>query len=161
NPQDIGWTRKWIEVVWYDPARRGEALAVARSLLIKDQGDIETRVLLAQLLALDPRTSAEAVTEYEKVLLRAPQNIQALTGRAALAIWNVDLENAYRFLQMALQADPTNKIIAEQLESIKGGAEALNHSRLQLFIPIALTIIFVSVGVGYSARELTFKVYLV
>src|SRR5262249_55733230 len=33
DPQDTGWTREWIEVVWHDPARRGEALAEARSIL--------------------------------------------------------------------------------------------------------------------------------
>jgi tetratricopeptide (TPR) repeat protein len=232
DPQDIGWTRKWIEVVWHDPDRRGEALAEARSLLINDQDDIEMRLLLAnllsresqtwpeavteydnilerapqnvhaligrarlaiwagkldnarreivvsglraslgeddigtrlligQLLSLDPQTSAEAVTEYEKVLERAPKNVQALTGRARLAIWAADLENAYRFLQMALAIDPTNTVIAEQIESIKPAAKELNHSRMQLFVPLALTIIFLSVGVGYSTRELTGKLHL-
>jgi tetratricopeptide (TPR) repeat protein len=232
DPQDIGWTRKWIEVVWHDPDRRGEALAEARSLLISGQDnietrllvanllsresqtwpeavteydnvierapqnvhaligrarlaiwagkldnarreivvsglraslgedDIETRLLIGQLLSLDPQTSAEAVTEYEKVLERAPKNVQALTGRARLAVWAGDLENAYRFLQMALAIDPTNPVIAEQIESIKRAAKELNHSRMQLFVPLALTIIFLSVGVGYSTRELTGKLHL-
>lgn len=304
DPQDIGWTRKWIEVVWHDPARRGEALAVARSLLINNEDDIETRLLLAELLSRDPRTRAEAVTEYEKVLQRAPQNVQALigrahlaiwtghvddaqrevlisglrkvlgeddiekrlllaqllsldrqtwaeaiteyekvlkrvpqnvqaligrahlaiwtghiddpqrealvsglrkllgvddietrlliaqllsldsqgsaeavseyekvlerapnnlqalTGRARLAIWAGDLDNGYRFLQMALAVDPTNTIIIEQIESIKRAAKELSHSRMQLFVPIALTIIVLSIGIGYSTRELTRKSYL-
>jgi tetratricopeptide (TPR) repeat protein len=231
-PQDIGWTRKWIEVVWQDPARRGEASAVARTLLINDEDDIETRLLLAELLSRDPQTWAEAVTEYEKVLKRAPQNVQALigrahlaiwtghlhdaqreslvsglrkllgeedietrlliarllsldpqmaaeavseyekvlervpnnlqalTGRARLAIWAGDLDNGYRFLQMALAVDPTNTIIAQQSESIKHAAKELSHSRMQLFVPLALIIIFLSIGIGYSTPELTRKVYL-
>jgi tetratricopeptide (TPR) repeat protein len=232
DPQDIGWTRTWIEIVWHDPARRGEALATARSLLSKDEDDtktrlllanllsrdsqtlaeavieydkvlelapqnaqaligrarlaiwtgrlekaqrkilvsglrkligeddIETRLLLAQLLSLNSQTWAEAVTEYENVLERAPQNVPALMGRARLAIWTGDLDQAYRFLQMALTADPTNTAIRAQIESIKRAAKELRHSRIQLFIPIALIIIFLSIGIGYSTRELTRKVYL-
>jgi tetratricopeptide (TPR) repeat protein len=232
DPQDIGWTRKWIEVVWHDPDRRGEALAESRSLLNKDEDDIETRLLLAellsresqtwaeavteydnvlerapqnvhaligrtrlaiwtghlddaqreilvsslrkllgeddietrlliaQLLSLNPQTSAEAVSEYEKVLERVPNNLQALTGRARLAIWAGDLDNGYRFLQTALAVDPTNTVIAEQIESIKRVAKELNHSRMQLFGPLALIIIFLSIGIGYSTPELTRKVYL-
>jgi cytochrome c-type biogenesis protein CcmH/NrfG len=195
DPQDIGRTRKWIEVVWHDPARRGEALAVARSLLINDENDIETRLLLAELLSRDPRTWAEAATEYEKVLKghennietrlllaellsldpqtsteaasefekvleRVPNNLQALTGRARLAIWAGDVENGYRFLQMALAVDPTNTVIAEQIESIKSAAKELSHSRMQLFVPLALAMIFLSVSMGYSIRELASKLYL-
>jgi tetratricopeptide (TPR) repeat protein len=160
DPEDIGWTRKWIEVVWHDTARRGEALAAARSVLIKDEDDIETRLLLAQLLSRDPRTWAEAVTEYGKVLERMPNNLQALTGRAHLAIWAGDLDNGYRFLQMALAIDPTNTLIAEQIESIKAAAKELSHSRMQLLVPLALTMIFLSIGIGYSTRELTGKLYL-
>jgi tetratricopeptide (TPR) repeat protein len=305
DPQDIGWTRKWIEVVWHDPDRRGEALAEARSLLINDEDDVETRLLLAgllsrdrqtwaeaateyekvlkrapqnlqaligrahlaiwtghldddaqreslvsglrkvlgeddiekrlllaqllsldrqtwaeavteyekvlqrapqnvqalieranlaiwtghiddvqreslvsglrklpgvddvetrlliaQLLSLDPRASAEAVSEYENVLERVPNNVQALTGRARLAIWAGDLDNAYRFLQLARAVDPTSTVVAEQIESIKRAAKELSHSRMQLFVPLALTIIFLSIGVGYSTRELTGKSYL-
>ncbi len=160
DPQDIGWTRKWIEVVWQDAARRGEALEMARSLLVNDEDDTETRLLLAELLSRDPRTLAEAVTEYEKILERVPNNLQALTGRARLAIWADDLDNGYRFLQMALAVDPTNTVIAEQIESIKRAAKELSHSRLQLFVPLALTIIFVSLSIGYSIREFTCKLYL-
>jgi tetratricopeptide (TPR) repeat protein len=232
DPQDIAWTRKWIEVVWQDTARRGEALAVARSLLINDEDnietrlllaellsrdprtwaeaaseyekvlkrapqnvqaligrahlaiwaghlddaqrenlvsglrkllgedDIETRLLIAQLLSLDPHTSAEAVSEYEKVLERVPNNLQALTGRARLAIWAGDLDNGYRFLQMAIAVDPTNTVIAEQIESIKRAAKELSHSRMQLFVLLALIIVFLPIGVGYSTPELTRKVYL-
>src|SRR5262249_45315833 len=50
GPEDFGGTRKWIEVVWQDAARRGEALTVARWLLINDEDDIETRLLLAESL---------------------------------------------------------------------------------------------------------------
>jgi tetratricopeptide (TPR) repeat protein len=232
DPADIRWTRKWIEVVWHDPDRRSEALAEARSLLINDEDDIETRLLLAellsrdprtsaeavseyekilkrapqnaqaligrarlaiwtghiddaqrqilvlglrkllgendietqlliaQLLSLDPQTSAEAVSEYEKILKRAPQNVQALTGRARLAIWAGDLDNGYRFLQMALAVDPTNTVIAEQIESTKRAAKEVSHSRMQLFVPLALAITFLSVSIGYSMRELTWKLYL-
>jgi tetratricopeptide (TPR) repeat protein len=232
DPQDTGWTRKWIEVVWHDPARRAEALAEARSLLIKNEDDIETRLLLAellsrdrgtwaeavteyekvlkgapqnvqaligrahvaiwtghlddaqreilvpglralfgeddiearlliaQLLSLEPQTSTEAVTEYDKVLERAPRNLQALTGRAHLAIWAGDLDTGYRLLQMALVVDPTNAVIAEQVGSIKRAAEELSRSRMQLFVPLALIMIFLSIGIGYSSRSLSFKVYL-
>jgi hypothetical protein len=112
------------------------------------------------LLSLNPQTSAEAVSEYEKVLERVPNNLQALTGRARLAIWAGDLDNGYRFLQTALAVDPTNTVIAEQIESIKRTAKELNHSRMQLFGPLALIIIFLSIGIGYSTPELTRKVYL-
>jgi hypothetical protein len=122
--------------------------------------DVETRLLIAQLLSLDPRASAEAVSEYENVLERVPNNVQALTGRARLAIWAGDLDNAYRFLQLARAVDPTSTVVAEQIESIKRAAKELSHSRMQLFVPLALTIIFLSIGVGYSTRELTGKSYL-
>lgn len=160
DPQDIGWTRKWIEVVWHDPARRGEALAEARSLLIKDEDDIETRLLLAELLSRDSQTWAEAITEYEKVLEMAPQNVEALTGRARLAIWTGDLDNARHFLQMALAVDPTSTVIAQQIQSIESAAEQLSQARMPLIVPLILAIIFLSIGIGYSARELTPKVYL-
>jgi tetratricopeptide (TPR) repeat protein len=160
DPEDTGWTRKWIEVVWHDPARRGEALAEARSLLIKDEDDVETRLLLAQLLSRDSQTWAEAATEYEKVLKRTPQNVEALTERANLAIWIGDLDHARRFLQLALAVDPTNTAIAEQIQRIESAAEQLSRSRMQLIVPLALVIIFLSTGIGYSARELTLKVYM-
>jgi tetratricopeptide (TPR) repeat protein len=232
DPEDTVWTRKWIEVISHDPARRAEALAEARSFLIKNENDIETRLLfadllsrdrgmwaeavteydkilertpqnlqaligrahlaiwtghldkarsdilisclrgvvseddvetqllIAQLLSLDPQKSAQAVTEYEKVLAKRPDNVQALTGRAHLAIWAGDLDNASRFLQTALAVDPTNAVVAEQIESIKHAAEELSHSRMPLFAPLALIIIFLSIGIGYSTRELTYKVYL-
>jgi tetratricopeptide (TPR) repeat protein len=160
DPEDTGWTRKWIEVVWHDPARRGEALAEARSLLIKDEDDIETRLLLAELLSRDSQTWAEAATEYEKVLKKAPQNVQALTERANLAIWIGDLDHARRFLQLALAVDPTNTVIAEQIQRIESTAEQLSHSRIELIVPLALVLIFLSTGIGYSARELTLKAHL-
>jgi tetratricopeptide (TPR) repeat protein len=211
DPQDIGWTRKWIEVVWHDPDRRGEALAEARSLLINDKDDIETRLLLANLLSRESQTWVEADTEYDNVLERAPQNVDALIGRARLAIWTGDLDKAYRFLQtalavdatntiiteqiesikratkelshaligrarlamrtgdldkayrflqMALAVDPTNTIITEQIESINRATKELSHARMQLFVPLALIIIFLSIGIGYSIPELTRKVYV-
>jgi hypothetical protein len=232
DPQDIGWTRKWIEVVWQDTTRRGEALAMARLLLNKDEDDIETRLLLAELLSSGARTQAEAATEYEKVLERSPQNlqsligrahlaiwtghlddtqrdvlvsrlrnlvggddietrlliaqllslfsqtssqavteydkilerapnnVQALTGRARLAIWAGDLDNGYRLLQMAHAVDPTNSVVSQQIESVAIGAKELSHSRMQLFVPLAMILVFISVGIGYSIRELTWKVYL-
>jgi tetratricopeptide (TPR) repeat protein len=232
DPQDTGWTRKWIEVVWHDPARRAEALAEARSLLNKNEDDIETRLLfadllsldremwaeavteyekvlertpqnvraligrahlaiwtghlegaqreilvsglrgllrgnniearllIAQLLSLDPQTSAEAVAEYDKVLRSNPRNLQALTGRANLAIWAGDLDDGYRFLQMALAVDPTNRVVAEQIESIERAAKELSRSRMQLLVPLALMMIFLSIGIGYSTRHLTSKMYL-
>jgi len=160
DPQDIGWTRRWIEVVWHDPDRRGDALAEARSLLIKDEGDIETRLLLAELLSRESQMWAEAVREYDNVLERSPQNVQALIGRARLAVWTGDLDKAYRFLQMAFAVDPTDTIITQQIESIKRAAKELSHSRMQLFVPLALIIIFLSIGIGYSTPELTRKVYL-
>jgi tetratricopeptide (TPR) repeat protein len=160
DPEDIGWRMKWIEVVWHDPARRGEALAAVRSLLIKDGDDIKTRLLLANLLSRDSQTWAEAITEYEIVLERAPQNVEALTGRARLGILTGDLVNARRFLQMALAADPTSTVIAEQIQSIESAAEQLSQSRMQLIVPLILAIVFLSIGIGYSTRELTPKVYL-
>jgi tetratricopeptide (TPR) repeat protein len=232
DPQDTGWTRKWIEVVWHDPARRAEALAETRSLLIKNEDDIETRflfaellsrdrgtwaeavneyekvlerapqnvraligrahlaiwaghldkpqreilvsglrgipgaddietrLLIAQLLSLDPQMSAEAVSEYQKVLERAPHNVQALTGRARLAMWAGDLDQAYHLLQMARALDPTDAAITERAENIKYAAKELRYSRMQLLVPLALILIFMSIGIGYSTRELTRRVYL-
>jgi len=160
DPQDIGWTRKWIEVVWHDPDRRAEALAEARSLLINDEDDIETRLLLASLLSRESQTWAGAITEYDNVLERAPQNVNALIERARLATWTGNLDKAYRFLQMALAVDPTNTIIVEQVEGIKHAAKELTHSRMQLFVPFALILILLSIGTGYSTPELTRKIYL-
>jgi tetratricopeptide (TPR) repeat protein len=160
DPQDIGWTRQWINVIWHDPDRRGEALAEARSLLTNDENDIDTRLLLASLLSRESQTWAKAITEYDNVLERAPQNVNALIGRARLATWTGDLDKAYRFLQMALAVDRSNTIVTEQIESIKDAAKELSHSRMQLFGPLALTIIFLSVSIGYSMRELSCKLYL-
>jgi tetratricopeptide (TPR) repeat protein len=160
DPQDIKWTRKWIEIVWQDTARRGEALAMARLLLSKDEDDIETRLLLAELLSRSGETRAEAGTEYEKVLERSPQNVQALSKRALLAISAGDLDNGYRFLQKAHAVDPTNTVVAKQMESVAVGAKELSHSRMQVFVPLALALVFVSVGIGYSIREITGKVCL-
>jgi len=160
DPQDIGWIRKWIEVVWHDTGRRGEALAQARSLLINDEHDIETRLLLANLLSRESQMWAEAIAEYDNVIERTPQNIHALMGRARLATLTGDLDKAYRFLRVALAVDPTNTIITEQMESIKRAANELSHSRMQLFIPLALTMVLLSIGVGYSTPEFSRKSYL-
>jgi hypothetical protein len=61
---------------------------------------------------------------------------------------------------MAIAVDPTNTVIAEQIESIKRAAKELSHSRMQLFVLLALIIVFLPIGVGYSTPELTRKVYL-
>src|SRR5260370_1058595 len=81
---------------------------------------------------------AEDVREYAYVLERAPQNVQALIGRARLAGWTGDLDKAYRFLQMAFAVDTTDTIITQQIESIKRSAKELSHSRMQSFVPLAL-----------------------
>jgi tetratricopeptide (TPR) repeat protein len=128
--------------------------------LINDEHDIETRLLLANLLSRESQTWAEAVTEYDNVIERTPQNIHALIGRARLATLMGDLDKAYRFLRMALAVDPTNTIITEQMESIRRAANELSHSRMQLFIPLALTMVLLSIGVGYSTPELSRKSYL-
>jgi hypothetical protein len=77
-----------------------------------------------------------------------------------LAISAGDLDSGYRFLQIAHAVDPTNTVVAEQIASVVVGAKELSHSRMQVFVPLALTMVFVSVGIGYSIRELTGKVYL-
>lgn len=84
-------------------AHRSEAVMQYRVLLRERPNDIEVRLKLAQLIAGRKQDARAAITEYDQVIARDPQNAEAHRGLAEAYAWLGDRDRALYHSNLSLR----------------------------------------------------------
>lgn len=97
----------YADLLSSDPGRRAEAVMQYRVLLREKPADVGVRLKLARLLAAKRQDTRAAITEYEAVVARDPENAEAHEGLSQAWAWLGDRDRALHHSNLALRYGAT------------------------------------------------------
>ncbi|MFO0691573.1 MAG: tetratricopeptide repeat protein [Myxococcota bacterium] len=93
----------YADLLSSDPGRRAEAVMQYGVLLREKPADAGVRLKLARLLAAKRQDTRAAIGEYDAVLARDPENVEAHEGLAQAWAWLGDRDQALHHSNLALR----------------------------------------------------------
>lgn len=108
-PQDVAWRERWIWLVHEVPARRQEAITVARAIADERPRDLRARLVLAEVLSATEGRLPEAIAEYRKAVELAPADPVVRNNLGQTLSWAGRLKEAVAEYRTVVTLNPRDR----------------------------------------------------